>query len=245
MHRAIRHALSHVFVHRGRTAGAGHQMRLTPTSPAAASGSVRWEATAPLTIALRNPGKYRSVSAFAPIVAPSLVPWGQGLAALSRRGSRPVEPARQRRVGRNGHRFDGTLLIDQGDADSFLEKQLKPELLRDACQQSGQPLNLRIRSDATTATGSASDLHCRSPSSSRSGASRLSGSARRNPHGDVGVKDDFIGSIPDHHIRVQFPSARTIGNRIHPRSCGQDAQRLLEIAHAHALEESIAWNLEW
>ena len=46
---------------------------------------------------------------------------------------------------RNGHRFDGTLLIDQGDADSFLEKQLKPELLRDACQQSGQPLNLRMQ----------------------------------------------------------------------------------------------------
>ena len=99
-----------------------------------------------LTIALRNPGKYRSVSAFAPIVAPSQVPWGHKALPRYLGEDRALWNLHDSvELIRNGHRFDGTLLIDQGDADSFLEKQLKPELLRDACQQSGQPLNLRMQ----------------------------------------------------------------------------------------------------
>ena len=96
-----------------------------------------------LTIALKHPTRYRSVSAFAPIVAPSQVPWGRK--ALSRYlGDDPAawasydacELVRQRT-------FPGTILIDQGEADQFLEAQLKPELFDQACAEAGQPLLLR------------------------------------------------------------------------------------------------------
>lgn len=99
-----------------------------------------------LTIALKNPGTYRSVSAFAPIVAPSQVPWG--LKALPRylgedRDSWKAYDTVE--LLRSGHRFDGTLLVDQGDADKFLEPQLKPELLAAAAEAAGQPLTLRLQ----------------------------------------------------------------------------------------------------
>ncbi|WEN16608.1 S-formylglutathione hydrolase [Rhodanobacter sp. AS-Z3] len=96
-----------------------------------------------LTIALRHPGRYRSVSAFAPIVAPSQVPWGQK--ALPRYlGDNPAAWADYdacELVRRQT--FDGTILIDQGEADSFLDGQLKPELFEQACTEAGQPLLLR------------------------------------------------------------------------------------------------------
>jgi len=98
-----------------------------------------------LTIALRNPGVYRSVSAFAPIVAPTQVPWGKKVlprylgpnedllrfydaVALIEDGARIPE-----------------LLVDQGDMDQFLAEQLRPELLEAACQNAGIPLTLRIQ----------------------------------------------------------------------------------------------------
>jgi len=96
-----------------------------------------------LTIALKHPARYRTVSAFAPIVAPSQVPWGRK--ALPRYlGDDPAawasydacELVRQRT-------FPGTILIDQGEADQFLEAQLKPELFDQACAEAGQPLLLR------------------------------------------------------------------------------------------------------
>jgi len=96
-----------------------------------------------LTIALKNPQRYRSVSAFAPIVAPSQVPWG--LKALPRYlGEDPstwadydaCELVRKQT-------FPGTILIDQGEADQFLEGQLKPELFDQACAEAGQELLLR------------------------------------------------------------------------------------------------------
>jgi S-formylglutathione hydrolase len=96
-----------------------------------------------LTIALRHPGRYRSVSAFAPIVAPSLVPWGQK-ALLRYLGDDPAVWADYdacELVRRQT--FDGTILIDQGEADPFLEGQLKPELFEQACAEAGQPLLLR------------------------------------------------------------------------------------------------------
>jgi S-formylglutathione hydrolase len=96
-----------------------------------------------LTLALRCPGRWRSVSAFSPIVAPSQVPWGrkafQGYlgddeaswadydaVALVQAGRRLPEP-----------------LIDVGEADPFLERELKPELFEAACRAAGQPLTLR------------------------------------------------------------------------------------------------------
>ncbi|MGN6118842.1 MAG: S-formylglutathione hydrolase [Rhodanobacter sp.] len=96
-----------------------------------------------LTLALNNPARYRSVSAFAPIVAPSQVPWGRK--ALPRYlGDDPAAWAAHdacELVRRQT--FPGTILIDQGEADGFLEAQLKPELFDQACAESGQALLLR------------------------------------------------------------------------------------------------------
>ena len=96
-----------------------------------------------LTIALKHPARYRSVSAFAPIVAPSQVPWG--LKALPRYlGSAPqawADVDACELVRRQT--FPGTILIDQGEADPFLEAQLKPELFDQACAEAGQALLLR------------------------------------------------------------------------------------------------------
>jgi S-formylglutathione hydrolase len=100
-----------------------------------------------LTIALRNPQHYKSVSAFAPIASASRCPWGEK--ALTGY----VGPDRTR-----WREYDATALIegrgwkgppivvDQGTNDQFLESQLKPSLLQDACQRSGVPLDLRLRS---------------------------------------------------------------------------------------------------
>ncbi|MCA1653961.1 MAG: S-formylglutathione hydrolase [Sphingomonadales bacterium] len=96
-----------------------------------------------LTVALRHPERFRSVSAFAPIVAPSQVPWGEkaftgylggdrsawrayDAVALIEDGARPLE-----------------LLVDVGEADPFLERELRPELLEAACANAGIPLTLR------------------------------------------------------------------------------------------------------
>ncbi|MFC5437993.1 S-formylglutathione hydrolase [Rhodanobacter umsongensis] len=96
-----------------------------------------------LTIALRHPARYRSVSAFAPIVAPTQVPWGRK--ALPRylgddpqgwTGYDACELVRRQT-------FPGTILIDQGEADQFLETQLKPELFDQVCAEAGQLLLLR------------------------------------------------------------------------------------------------------
>ena len=98
-----------------------------------------------LTIALRNPGRYRSVSAFAPIVAPSRVPWGEK--ALSRYlGADRSAWRRHDAVAliEDGARLDA-LLVDQGGADSFLGEQLRPQLLEAACEKAGIPLTLRMQ----------------------------------------------------------------------------------------------------
>lgn len=98
-----------------------------------------------LIVALRNPGRYRSVSAFSPIVAPSQVPWGEKVFSAYLGDDREawrewdavelVRSARERLP----------LLIDQGADDEFLTTQLKPDLLREACSASGHPLQLRMR----------------------------------------------------------------------------------------------------
>jgi S-formylglutathione hydrolase len=98
-----------------------------------------------LTLALRNPDKYRSVSAFAPIVAPSLVPWGEK--ALGRYLG--PDRAAWRRHDAVALIEDGArvpeMLVDQGTADSFLERELKPELLAEACRDAGIDLTLRMQ----------------------------------------------------------------------------------------------------
>jgi S-formylglutathione hydrolase len=98
-----------------------------------------------LTLALRNPGRYRSVSAFAPIVAPSRVPWGEK--ALGRYlGADRAQWRDYDAVAliEDGARAD-ELLVDQGTADSFLERELKPELLEAACSAARLPLTLRMQ----------------------------------------------------------------------------------------------------
>ena len=98
-----------------------------------------------LTIALRNPGRYRSVSAFAPIVAPSQVPGGEK--ALGRYlGTDRAAWRKHDSVAliEDGHRLN-EILIDQGTSDNFLEEQLKPDLLETACRDAGIPLTLRMQ----------------------------------------------------------------------------------------------------
>jgi S-formylglutathione hydrolase len=96
-----------------------------------------------LTIALRNPGRFRSVSAFAPIVAPCQVPWGEkaltGYLGNDRAAWREHDAVA---LIEDGARVEG-LLVDVGGADSFLEKELRPELLEQACNAAGIPLTLR------------------------------------------------------------------------------------------------------
>jgi S-formylglutathione hydrolase len=98
-----------------------------------------------LTIALKNPGRYRSVSAFAPIVAPSQVPWGEkalgGYLGQDRAAWRAHDAVA---LIDDGARVD-EILVDQGASDSFLERELKPELLAAACQRAGIDLTLRMQ----------------------------------------------------------------------------------------------------
>jgi S-formylglutathione hydrolase len=97
-----------------------------------------------LTMGLTYPDRFKAVSAFAPIVAPSQVPWGQKALA----GYLGADAAKWRRNDAVALIEDGArlpaLLIDQGGSDPFLETQLKPELLQAACDKAQIPLTLRI-----------------------------------------------------------------------------------------------------
>ncbi|MEL6374115.1 MAG: S-formylglutathione hydrolase [Pseudomonadota bacterium] len=116
-------------VHAGRQAISGHSM--------GGHGA--------LTIALKNPGRYRSVSAFAPIVAPSQVPWGHKALGGYLGDDREAWHAHDTvaLIANAPERLP--LLVDQGDADTFLEEQLRPELLREACARHDHPLTLRMQ----------------------------------------------------------------------------------------------------
>jgi S-formylglutathione hydrolase len=96
-----------------------------------------------LTIALRYPTRYRAASAFSPIVAPSQVPWGTkalgGYLGDDRTAWRQHDAVA---LIEDGARFSD-FLVDYGDADQFLNQQLRPELLERACSQAEIPLNLR------------------------------------------------------------------------------------------------------
>ncbi len=98
-----------------------------------------------LTLALRHPDRYRSVSAFAPIVAPSEVPWGQkafaGYLGDDRAAWRGHDACAL--VAERGCTMP--ILIDQGDADPFLERELQPERFAAACEAAGTALTLRMQ----------------------------------------------------------------------------------------------------
>lgn len=98
-----------------------------------------------LTVALNHPDRFRSVSAFAPIVAPSQVPWGQK-ALAGYLGKDRLNWSKHDAVSliEDGTRVPD-LLVDVGDADPFLEQELRPELLERACEAAGIPLTLRIQ----------------------------------------------------------------------------------------------------
>ena len=98
-----------------------------------------------LTTALRNPERYRSVSAFAPIAAPGRVPWGEkaltGYLGADRAAWRQYDAVA---LIEDGARLS-ELLVDTGSADPFLTEQLKPELLDAACRTAGIALTQRIQ----------------------------------------------------------------------------------------------------
>lgn len=99
-----------------------------------------------LTLALRHPGLFKSLSALAPICAPSQCPWGQkafaGYLGADQREWLQHDAAALMGALDSAPYPDG-ILIDQGLADKFLETQLHPHLLEAACHTAGQPLTLR------------------------------------------------------------------------------------------------------
>ncbi|WP_303636738.1 S-formylglutathione hydrolase [Stenotrophomonas tuberculopleuritidis] len=98
-----------------------------------------------LVIALRNPGRYLSVSAFSPIVAPSQVPWGQK-AFTAYLGDDRADWAQWDATGLVAGASERLpLLVDQGQADEFLDSQLQPQRLQQACAAVGHPLTLRLQ----------------------------------------------------------------------------------------------------
>ena len=98
-----------------------------------------------LVLALRNPGRYRSVSAFSPIVAPSRVPWGQKAFAAYLGEDRDAWDAYDATVLVASASERLSILVDQGDADEFLAGQLQPWRLQAAADATGHPLTLRMQ----------------------------------------------------------------------------------------------------
>lgn len=96
-----------------------------------------------LTIALKNPGRFRSVSAFAPISSPIRCPWGQkalaGYLGEDRELWRQYDTTELIRQAQE----QLPMLVDQGEGDGFLIEQLKPELLEEASREAGYPITLR------------------------------------------------------------------------------------------------------
>ena len=98
-----------------------------------------------LTIGLTYPDRYKAVSAFAPIVAPSQVPWGQKALTGYMRDVREVWRKHDAVALIDDGARVPALLVDQGEADTFLAEQLRPELLAAACEGTGIDLTLRLQ----------------------------------------------------------------------------------------------------
>ena len=96
-----------------------------------------------LTLALRHPDRWGSVSAFSPIVAPTKAPWGRkAFAAYLGENEATWREHDATELITTGHRVP-EILVDVGDSDPFLNRELRPELLERACETAGQPLTLR------------------------------------------------------------------------------------------------------
>ena len=119
-----------------------------PTTKARAISGHSMGGHGALTLALRHPHLFRSVSAFAPIASPTRCPWGEKAFAAYLGEDRETwaehDAARLIEDGVGAGCFDD-ILIDQGDADPFLTEQLKPELLVAAAEAAGQKVTLRMQ----------------------------------------------------------------------------------------------------
>ncbi len=101
-----------------------------------------------ITIALKNPNKYKSVSAFAPVVDPARSSWGAY--ALPRYFEEDMEKAKQyssQALIEEAYKFPGKILIDQGLADEYLNKHIHLDEFELACRASGQELEIKYRED--------------------------------------------------------------------------------------------------
>ena len=98
-----------------------------------------------LTLALKNPGLYRSVSAFAPVCAPTRCPWGEKAFSNYLGGDREswLQHDASELVRESSFADGREILIDQGTTDQFLDEQLYPDAFEEACAGSSQPLSLR------------------------------------------------------------------------------------------------------
>lgn len=97
-----------------------------------------------LVAALRRPERFASVSALAPIVAPSQVPWGtKAFSAYLGPDAAGWRAYDATALIEEGRRHPGTIRIDQGEADRFLDEQLRPQVFTEACARAGQAVSLR------------------------------------------------------------------------------------------------------
>ena len=119
-------------------------------APPAPGGLIRGWALAilahgALVAALRNPDRYRSVSAFAPIAAPSQCPWGVKAFSGYLGADRSLWAQYDASALVAARPFPGRILIDQGTQDKFLAEQLLPDVFAAACRASGQRFELRMQ----------------------------------------------------------------------------------------------------
>jgi S-formylglutathione hydrolase len=99
-----------------------------------------------LVLGLRNPEKFQSISAFSPITHPTVCPWGEKAFTGYLGGN--LEDWKKydaTELIKNGKRHANTIYVDQGSSDEFLEKQLLPAHLENACKEANQPLQLNYR----------------------------------------------------------------------------------------------------
>lgn len=98
-----------------------------------------------LTVALKNPDRFKAVSAFAPISSPMNCPWGEKALTGYLGTDRSVWRAYDATALIDDGRRVRDIFVDQGEADPFLSSQLKPDLLKSACERAGIPLTLRMQ----------------------------------------------------------------------------------------------------
>lgn len=97
-----------------------------------------------LTIGLRHPQLFKTISAFSPIASPLNCPWGDKALTAYLGEDRAVWAEHDACALVKSQGFGGTLLVDQGEADEFLEEQLKTHLLKEACAEAGVKANIRM-----------------------------------------------------------------------------------------------------